>query len=473
MRKSKIISLTLVLALIVGLFVGCHQSTTLSKQDVEANPAAYIEDGLKKSFSKSPFGDLIALQDPEAVSLVLSMVPTTEEGYIKFDAVISNKALAILANLDADLDGEQFKGSIFIDKENLAISTEPLKDIFGTESVGISLKDFINNLKQSNWYKLLIIDSGLEEELKTEEGADIDLQAIVNLFADFIKKVEQIYKESIKYDVVERIIEADGVAVEGYKIIQTQADDVTDKFVDAAEKFVEDLRELLPSEIGEDLDVEMDSLVEDIASAIEEMTVSADIEYFIAKNGGAVIEIRYAIESTMIDEWTEEEVTSSTNFVIHFGANPEEVFSPQFKLQMMEDGVKFTVNGMSTMSKETKTFNLDLDAKISYPEEYELADETINAKIEFGLDGRYNATFSSGDEQIEIDGEFKVDGTKLHFTTTIEDVEIVIDVDFNAQKPIAFEYDDILKWDEEKIQSLLESIYGSYEEDYYDPYDYE
>ena len=73
-------------------------------------------------------------------------------------------------------------------------------------------------------------------------------------------------------------------------------------------------------------------------------------------------------------------------------------------------------------------------------------------------------TLAAEEEKIEFGGKFKVDGSKLTLTVDmgeIEDSEIKefkIDIDFNAKAPKAFEYEDLMKWDEDKITEFLQKI---------------
>lgn len=471
MKKKRILSMLLVVAMMTSLLTGCGSNVSL--KDVEADPAMCVEEGLKKSLSLSPIGGLLDLEDPEAIAINVDATSIDNDEHVKFDTTIALKEVAMLCNLDLNMDGDEIKGSIFIDKDNMAVKSELLKEFFDTSSVGIGLNDFANNLKASAWYKLLIVDSGLEEELKTADGETIDLQAIIDLYVDLLKEMDAISKECVEYTVVEDVMTIDGKEIKGYKIDQTTSKDAADRMAKAVEKFLNDMIGMVPAEEDvEDIQDEIDEMMSEMTETINKMIEGTKTSYFIAKKGGAVLEMRYSSTMTMTDSWSEEEITNTSDLVISFGADPEKVFAPEFSIQVVEDDTKMSMTGKGVVDIQSKSFNLDMSMSIDYPEDYEwIDDEKYDIKIALQQDGKYTLTMTDGEETHSLTGKFKIDGTKVQFSVDGNeeehiDLNIEIAIDFGAKKPVAFEYEDLMKWDEAKIQSWMEKMMEASEPDY-------
>ena len=138
MKKFRILSLLLVVVMLAGMLTGCGD--TVAKKDVEADPQAYIEEALKKSFAPSPFGDILALEETEATSVDFEIKPADEDiKSIKAAITVANKELAMLANLKMAVEDEKIDATVFVDKENFALKMEQLAEIFGKDAVGLGL----------------------------------------------------------------------------------------------------------------------------------------------------------------------------------------------------------------------------------------------------------------------------------------------------------------------------------------------
>ena len=462
MKKTKIISILLVAVMLVSLLSGCKSK--VSMKEIAADPKAYIEAGLKKSFSSSPLGDILALENPEAVALDATITPTNEElGYIKLNSVVALQELAIWAKLDADLEGEEIKGEAFLDENNIAINSELLKEVFGSASIGLKLSDDLyTRFTKSSWYKILVIDSGLEEELKNDDGSMIDVEAIVDLFVATMEEIEKIQEESIKYEVVESKIEVDGKSMKGYLVTQTTDAYIKEKYIAAVETFSDELQKLLPEELAAEVAEEIEFMIEDIKESTK--SVSATATYFIAKKGGAIIEMTYDAKMETVDTWSGEDVVNTVKFKVNFGANPEKIFSPNFEAEANIDGNKYTISGKSKVDIKEKALKLNIATNVDYPEEYEwLEDEAATATLTIDMGGNYKLVANYDDEEVEFDGKFKVEGTAIEWTFNVNEgedaVHFVIKADFSAKKPIAFKYEDLLIWDEERVQEFLEKMF--------------
>ena len=195
---KKLIAILLTMVVLLGTLSGCGKAA-ISKADLEANPQEIIKSAISKSFEASPLGSVVKLEEPEATSIDVSITPEDKDlGYINFNANIANNKLAALIDLDADLEGEEFKGQLFIDNSNLAIKAEALKEIFKTDTIGIKLENIVENFKKSGWYEL-IKDSGLEEEFASEMAVDgldeIKLEDIAKAYEQYLNDVKTIEKE--------------------------------------------------------------------------------------------------------------------------------------------------------------------------------------------------------------------------------------------------------------------------------------
>ena len=203
---KKIIAILLVMVVALGALAGCS-SKSVSKADLESNPQKYIEEGIKTSLSKSPFGSILELKEPEATSIDVSIAPEDKDlGYIKLNSIIANKKLSALTTLDFNVEDEKIQGKLFVDAENFAVQSEALKEYFGTDAIGVGLKDVVEKFKKSGWYEL-IKESGLEEEFKSEmetEGLDkINFDDIVKAYEKYLNDSKAALEECKKYAVKE------------------------------------------------------------------------------------------------------------------------------------------------------------------------------------------------------------------------------------------------------------------------------
>ncbi len=472
MKKFRILSLLLVVVMLAGMLTGCGD--TVAKKDVEADPKAYIEEALKKSFATSPFGDILALEEKEATSVDLEIKPADEDiKSIKAAITVANKELAMLANLNMAVEDEKIDATIFVDEENFALKMEQLKEIFGKDAVGIGLKDFEKNFKESAWYKMIFIDAGLEEALKEEMGdAELDFGKIIDAYENYLKELENIAESCREFKVEESEIEYDKKSVKCYKITETMADDAADKMEKAMKKFMKDIAEAAGM-TEEDLGMDEEEIAE-IKKPLEELVKSSKTVYYVAKKGGAMLKITSKMNMKVDDvkynyeTWEAEEYVREIDYdvVVDFGAEPEKMFMPSFNIVVDDGESKQTMSGKSEIDTKEKTFTLafKLDAKYDDEDMAEYMNQTIDGKFVLSEDGKYKMTMSADEEKINFGGKFKVDGSKLTFTVDMDEIEdseikeVKIDIDFNAKAPKAFEYEDLMKWDEAKITEFMQKI---------------
>lgn len=471
MKKFRILSLLLVVVMLAGMLTGCGD--TVAKKDVEADPQAYIEDALKKSFATSPFGDILALEETEATSVDFEIKPADEDiKSIKAAITVANKELAMLVNLKTAIEDEKIDATVFVDKENFALKMEQLAEIFGKDAVGLGLKDFEKNFKESAWYKMIFVDAGLEEAIKDEmDGAELDFGKIIDAYKAYLKELENIAESCREFKVEESEIEYDKKTVKCYKITETMADDTAEKMGKAMKKFMKDVDEA--AGMTEEY-VSTDEEFEAMKKPMEELMKSSKTVYYVAKKGGAMLKItskmnmkvddvKYNYETLEAEEYVRE---IDYDVVVDFGAEPEKMFQPSFKIVVDDGESKQTMSGKSEIDTNEKTFTLAFksDAKYNDKDIAEYMDYAVDGKFVLAEDGKYKMTLAAEEEKIEFGGKFKVDGSKLTLTVDmgeIEDSEIKefkIDIDFNAKAPKAFEYEDLMKWDEDKITEFLQKI---------------
>ena len=201
---------------------------------------------------------------------------------------------------------------------------------------------------------------------------------------------------------------------------------------------------------------------------------SSKTTYYVAKKGGALLKITSKMNMKVDDvkynyeTWEAEEYVREIDYdvVVDFGAEPEKMFQPSFKIVVDDGESKQTMSGKSEIDTNEKTFTLAFksDAKYNDKDVAEYMDYAVDGKFVLAEDGKYKMTLAAEEEKIEFGGKFKVDGSKLTLTVDmgeIEDSEIKefkIDIDFNAKAPKAFEYEDLMKWDEDKITEFLQKI---------------
>lgn len=480
MKKIRILSIVLVLVMMVGMLTGCNE---VSKKDIEANPSVSISEALKKSFAKSPFGGLLELKDPQATSFNLNVdVGDEEVETVKLGAIVANDGSGLLIDVAATVSGETFAGKLFVDGSNLAVKIKELKDIFGTDAVGIKLDNFEQTFKESAWYDLLIVQTGAEEEFEAEGLDNIDFKAIVDAYEKYINNMKTIADESQKFQVNETKIENGKKKIACFEVVQTMDASAVDKAINAMKTLVKDVAKATGTS-EEDFDM---GEIDEIKDVLKKAITSYKTTYTIDKKTGAALKINssfnFEIESDIIyeNEWEDGGRVEKYNYgydcVVDFGTDPTNTFTPSFELKVYEDDTTTTFKGNSTIDTAKKAFVLDMvyDVKCDDEEMAKWYDTTINVKFTLNQDGKYQMSMTDGNDKIEFGGTFKVEGSKLTFiieTSKVEeanmgDIEIIID--FNASKPQAFEYENLLAWDEEKIEDLLEA-FGELN-DYNDPY---
>lgn len=480
MKKIRILSIILALVMIVGMLTGCNE---VSKKDIEANPSVSISEALKKSFAKSPFGGLLELKDPQATSFNLNVdVDDEEVETVKLGAIVANDGSGMLLDVLATVSGESFAGQLFIDGSNFAVKMKELKDIFGTDAVGVKLDNFEKTFKESAWYDLLVVQTGAESEFEMEGLDDVDFGAIVDSYEKYLNEVKTIADECQKFQVNETKITNGKKKIDCFEVVQTYDDATVDKFINAIKTFIKDVAKA--TGVPED-EFDVDD-IDEMKDLLKKAVSSYKTTYTIDKKTGAALKINSAlnleIESDIIyeNDWEDGGIVEKYNYgyecSVDFGTDPTNTFAPSFDLKIYEDDMTTTFKGSSTIDTSKKAFVLDMvfEEKCDDEDMAEWYDTTINAKFILNQDGKYQMVLSDGDDEIKFGGTFKVEGSKLTFvieTSKVEeanmgDVEIIID--FNASKPQAFEYENLLAWDEEKIEDLLET-FGAMN-DYNDPY---
>ena len=440
---KKIIAILLVMVIALGALAGCS-SKSVSKADLEANPQKYIEEGIKTSLSKSPFGSILELKEPEATSIDVSIAPEDKDlGYIKLNSIIANKKLGALTTLDFNVEDEKIQGKLFVDAENLAVQSEALKEYFGTDAIGVGLKDVVEKFKKSGWYEL-IKESGLEEEFKSEmetEGLDkINFDDIVKTYEKYLNDSQAALEECKKYTVKEATLGK----TKGFEVEETISEDIITKFDDIFNTFAKDLAKAIGVD-AEELGIE--AMPDEIKDELKDIIKSYYTTYFIAKKTGAILEVKTSLNIEVEDE-------EAYYFAkINFGENPTKMFQPTFEAEINNGSETISIKGESTIDVKAKSFAMDI--KLSTVE------ESANIKLTIDKDSNFKLEATDGDETVQIEGIFKVENSKLQlsFDTSkmkdIEDVNIDINIDFNAKAPSGFKYDDLLEYDKKKVEDLI------------------
>lgn len=458
-QMKKILSLLLVVVIAIGALAGCS-SKSVSKADLEANPQLFIEEGFKISLSKSPFGSIIELKEPEATSINVAINPENKDlGYAKLNAIIANNKLSALAELDCDFEGEKINGKIFVDKENIALQFAELKEFFGTDSIGIGLKDIGENFKKSGWYQL-IKDSGLEDEFKSEmeaEGLDkIDFDAVVKAYEKYYNDLQSSVENCKKYTVKESTREK----VKGFEVEETISEDIVSELDKIFNTFAEDVTKAM----GFDKEaLGFESMPDEIKDEFKKIIGNYYTTYFIAQKTGALLEVKTNVNIEIEDE-------DAYYFgTINFGDDPTKMFQPSFDLEFNDGSESISIKGDSEINVKEKSFTMNVNC--------DAGDEDVDIKLIIDKDSNFDLNVSADEETIKLSGLFKVDGPKLNVKiddAEVEDdekVDIEVNIDFNAKTPVSFEYDNLLDYNKEKVEDLIEKFnesiggYSPYEDE--------
>lgn len=472
--KKKLLALLLVVVTVTSMFTGCSKS--LSLKEVQADPAAYIEAGLDKTLSSSPIGKLLDIESKEAISFDLKLSPDDSDEYIKLNGGIGHKELAILLHADAYIEDENFKGSMFLDKENIAIKADDLNDIFGTDSVGIGLKDFNTRFKNSAIYSILndMISSmagtdGTISDAISELGIDkIDFEKITKSYNTLLDEIQKLQKECTLYEITEGKTTIDGKKINTFQITTKISDDFSSKFSKLAINFYKDVIDAIPTALIEMDEDEIEDLLDEVKDSLSSLVFKSEITYTLAKKGGAVLEIQEHFNQKFTSELFDEDMTQSSDSKITFGNDPENVFAPQIEFtHVLNDKTKVTFIGESTIDKKEQAlvFDATITTKIFENEKWTSDGDPIKLGLTINKDGEYNCSYKSEYDKYSASGTFEIDGAKIKFTSKIKDefddvINVKLDVNLDAEKPAKFEYEDILSWNEDKWKTILESFAG-------------
>lgn len=448
MKKISLIFVVLVLLLSSILLTSCG-GIKLAK--VQEEPLRYVEEGTKLTLSGTVLSPLT--EDTKKASLELLMEEEGEDAErfeIKSfldsekDTFYGYAKIKTANGLDGASETAEYDLSLWLVEKKLVVKSEMLKDVFGTDSVGIDLATSEEDLKESSLYQLLVTMLGIDGEGANEEDKTV-LQAIDAELTEFINKVNEV----LEHPVVVEEVKEENVTVEGKEVaaisVKTKVSQtVYDGIFDGAVSLINGLYDAL----GQDVTVSKEDM------AIPE--ISASTKYYLAKDSGALI--REEVETVTATPASDdaEETRSTVSYWIDFGADPTKKFLPAFSFETKTDDVSnLIVTGSSSYEDAKLVLSLSGKAKDE--------DETV-ITLSFAADGTFTAT--SSESEGTVTGTLKSEEGSIILTANIpadEELDekackVEMKISTKAEVPALPEYKDILSLTEDDLAGLLESL---------------
>ncbi len=466
MKRIRIAALLVALLLSLAMLTGCN---ALKIDDVQADPMKYVNDGMKLTLSSTPFSSLCEAQDKMSVEFAIKGdgVDVKTKGYLdtskKFAIDIDVKTVAdneILGDV-VDAVGQDTKIGVYYADKEFAIKTDLLKDIFGTDTIGVDFGITAEELKESALFELLAEISGTTKEALTEsfdETFDEDtLKDLKEKFASFGEKLDEIIKNQTVVDsATEETIVIDEKNVDTIVVTLKNDGSALEEIIDELSTFAESLNDLLSEELGDNINVTstFDELKEYLPKA------SSTVKYYLSAKSGALVRMTTETESTVMDE-SEETYETSTSYDVIFGANPEKLFLPSFTYEHIEGEEKYEFDGKASFT--------DGKFVVEGNGNFYLEDEEPDLgtyKLELSEDDTYILTLVDSDGEYTITGTFASSESGFEFAADVSDVveedtessetsEFSLKLNFAEDVPAMPEYKNIFDFTMEDLAPIL------------------
>lgn len=445
MKKLSVFFVVLVLLLTAILLTSCGG---IGLADVQDDPLGYVEKGMKLTFSNTPFAPLIEEGNQASVDI------SVEEG----ENLLRAKASLDLENSKFYLDGKykevfDFEGETETTEMDLAlwfadnkfiVKNEFLKELFGSNSVGIDLNASKETIKNSSLYQAILTSLGMDKEELTEEQKTV-LESVEKEIDTLISEL----KDSLKNGTV-----LDGVAEEKITVDEKKLETVTVS-IKLKDKYAEEIADALVA-FAKVINKTMGS--EDVVSSedLSLPTMSSTQKYYLAKDSGALVRVEMISSTKVSATEVSDAVENVTSFSVDFGAEPQKQFLPAFTYELSSNEINTTVHG--TSSHKDGKFVMTMVVK---EEEKEVGDMVFTME----KDGNFTMTVSDEEEEQTVTGTLKNEDNALVFTATVpaedeDEKETKLSLKFSAvaEIPAVPEFKDILTLTEDDLAVLMEAF---------------
>ncbi|MBQ7302195.1 MAG: hypothetical protein IJW89_01270 [Clostridia bacterium] len=428
--------LTVLLALPLSLLTGCD---AINAEDVKADPMKFVDSGMALTLG-------LTSSEDEFETLKCSVSGNVDD--TEFDATLAMDALMERCALEL-LFGENGI-SVYYDENDVAIKSDLLKDLFGTDTVGFDVNTTEEALMESPTFLALLEILGMSaEEFESNLSAPTASSGLESVLED----VENNF---------EALLESDGVITVTEETIH-----IDDEQIDTIAVDVEFDSEILKklSQNGMELGIEYlkmvgldDAVIQQIADSAETVAVNTETKYYLAVKTGALVKTTWNQEQEL--KVNGKTTTVTIDLAWTFGATPEVVLLPAFDCEVTFNEMAFSLDGKSSIDNGKLVMNGS--GKIVTGEKEENGTYTLTVES----DGDYMLQlFDDENEKVTsiISGTMHEDenGMELTAKIVVEESEIA-DLSFaftvDEAVPTVPEYKDLLALTKDELLSILQNI---------------
>lgn len=484
MKKTGLFAFLALLIAALCLLSSCGEKLTQKK--VESDPMAYVREGIRLTAKDLPLADLTE-KTGEKLSGVLSYKEGSEEFSATFGADPAAKKGALSFELKSPQTEEEAenafpiptKGDLYLDGTKIAARLDLLRDIVGSDTVGLDLAA-LKEIKKTTLYRSFLEVSGMTEEqfdqkVKESFGDLPDVGKLEELQREFTEKIKPILEDALEATgVAEEEITLDGKPVRTVAVSHSLKESAYKALGEEVWKYLEKVSGLFGEKVQESFS---DALPENPFDAIK---VEQSGKSYLSVRTGELLRQETDLRVTPADPETDSVGVSALHLKsdVSFGADPAAAFLPVFEVRFETEGkeeVKLVLKGAAVSGDGAWT----LDGTISA--------EKGEEKKEFGYRFVYE---DSGDYKLTVQldrisadvlkGTFKRTADGLSCTAVIFDPdregqeggEFSLDLRFNAEIPAMPAYKDLLELTPEELSALIPAEPEPEEEEEYEFSDY-
>ncbi len=446
----KKISLLLVVSILLLSSILLTSCGGIGLAQVQDDPFEYVEKGMKLTFSNTPFASLT--EEGKQASVDFSV----EEGEnrIQVKAFMDQEAGKLYMNgkykevfdFEGETDTTELDLGLWFADNKLIVKNEYLKELFGSDAIGVDLGASKETIKKSSLYQAILTSLGINGEELTDDEKAV-LEAVEKEIEALISKI----KESAKDVTV-----LDGVAEEKINVGEKEVDTIVVSFK-LKDKLVEDIADAFvafANEINKAMGSEDTVSREDLALP----TITQNSKYYLAKDSGAVVRSEM-ITATKVPAVDGAEASESlVSYSIDYGAKPQKEFLPAFSYESKNDEAEITVSGAS--SYKDGNFVLDMSCKQD-------GEDDGTAVFTLEANGNFSMTVSDDDGEDTVTGTLKNEDKTVVLTAVVpadeeeedsKETKITLKIGTSAEIPATPEFKDLFSLTEDDVAGILDAF---------------
>ncbi len=467
MKKTGLFAFLALLTAALCLLSSCGEKLTQKK--VESDPMAYVREGIRLTAKDLPLADL-AEKTGEKFSGVLSYKEEQRDLSATFGADPAAKKGALSFELKSPQTEEEAenafpiptKGDLYLDGTKIAARLDLLRDIVGSDTVGLDLAA-LKEIKKTTLYRSFLEVSGMtEEQFDQMTGESLGnfpgVEKLEELEQEFLKKIKPILEDELEATgVAEEEITLDGKPVRTVAVSHSLKESAYKALGEEIGKYVREVVALFGEEAQESFS---DALPKNPFDAIK---VEQSGKSYLSVRTGELLRQETDLRVTPADPDAEPSGVSALHLKsdVSFGADPAAAFLPAFEICFETEGEnagKLLLKGATASGDGART----LDGTFSFEKGEEKKE--IGYRFVYEDSGDYKLTVQL--DRISADvlkGTCKRTADGLSCTAVIFDPhregqeggELSLDLRFNAEIPAMPAYKDLLELTPEELRALI------------------